>query len=150
MRYQVPQYVDIEDKIIGPFTLKQFLIYLVAVLILIPIFLASDLALFLTIAIPSLGIAALFAHFSLNGKSLFSIIVSALNFSSRGQKFIWRRSHSTKPLVIKGEEYGNFAAIQDQNWSSLADRARSLETSGKVVDQDSEDPMLTDKAIEEK
>ena len=24
MRYQVPQFTDIEDKIIGPFTIKQF------------------------------------------------------------------------------------------------------------------------------
>jgi len=118
----------------------------VAVLLLIPVFLSSDLSLFLTIAIPALGAAAMFAHFSLNGKSLFAVIGNAFNFAQKGQNFLWRRSEKTKPLVIKGEEYGNFGTAQNDNSISLADRARALETSGHVVSEDSDDPFAGDKA----
>src|SRR5690349_14717186 len=100
MRYQVPQFVDIEDKIIGPFTLKQFLMYVVAVMLLIPIYLASDLSLFITIALPVLGIAAAFAHVRIGSKSLFETIVNFTNHTLNGQFYIWRRTPHAKQLSI--------------------------------------------------
>ncbi|GAH87221.1 unnamed protein product, partial [marine sediment metagenome] len=33
MQFQVPQYIDIEDKVIGPFTIKQFLYIVVAAVV---------------------------------------------------------------------------------------------------------------------
>lgn len=144
MRYQVPQFVDIEDKIIGPLTLKQFLIYVAAVMLLAPIYLASDMSLFVTVAIPILGVAALFAHFKLHGRSLFAIIGHAGAFMLRGQLFLWRRLGTDKDLPVKGadiEEDDELAA----GVGSLSDRARALETVGNIVNDDVDDPFSVSK-----
>ena len=144
MRYQVPQFVDIEDKVIGPLTVKQFLIYVVAGMILVPVFLSTAIALFLTIALPILGIAAVFAHVRPGGKSLFASIGSAVGFLARGRLFIWRRTSKPKLLPVQGDEYATHrldaalpVALQT---SSLADQARDLNASGSIINEDVEDP----------
>lgn len=141
MRYQVPQFVDIEDKIIGPLTIKQFLIYVVAVMLLVPVYLATDMSLFITMAIPLLGLAALFAHFKLHGRSLFAIGGHAATFLLRGQLFIWRRVGEADSLLVQGVDIGGEADVTDAAIASLSDRARALETVGNIVNEDVEDPL---------
>jgi hypothetical protein len=146
MRYQVPQFVDIEDKVIGPLTVKQFLIYMVAAMLLLPVYLLSDMPLFITIAIPVGGIAVMFAHFKLNGKSLFSMLGYALQFAFRGQIYIWRRTANDKPLPVIGEEYEMYDLKQEDLMSSLSERARALQTSGRIVNEDTDDELDFDSA----
>lgn len=134
MRYQVPQFVDIEDKIIGPLTLKQFIVYMVTIMLLVPVYLATDMSLFITLAIPVLGLAALFAHFKLHGRSLFTIIGHAATFVRRGQLFVWRRVGGEKGLAVRGMDIEEYEA-------TLSDRARALETVGNIVNEDVEDPL---------
>lgn len=143
MRFQVPQFVDIEDKIIGPLTLRQFLIYVVTVMILVPIYLGSDMSLFITLAVPTLGLAALFAHFKLHGRSLFAIIGHGSAFVMRGQLFLWRRLGTDKHLPISGADIEEYEALAATGIGSLSDRARALETVGNIVNVDEDDPMAT-------
>ena len=134
MRYQVPQFVDIEDKIIGPLTLRQFLMYLVAVMFLIPVYLASDLSLFITIALPILGIAAAFAHIKIGNKSLSETVVNAVNHSLRGQLYLWRRSTHSNPLRIKDPSWQQSVTDDASGRSnSLNQIAQNLETQGNTV-----------------
>jgi hypothetical protein len=146
MRFQVPQFIDVEDKIIGPFTLKQFLIYFSAVLILIPIFLLSDLSLFITLALPTAGVAALFAHYRLHGKTLATVIGNAFGFYSRGVLFIWQRTGREKPLIIKDaawEAEVTNPEFSEESLTSLTSMSQSLETQGNVVrSEDVEDPLV--------
>lgn len=138
MRYQVPQFVDIEDKIIGPLTLKQFLIYIVAGMLLVPVYLATDMSLFITLAIPVLGVAALFAHFKLHGRSLFTVLGHAGAFALRGQLFLWRRDGADSALRVTGLDLEELA---EGGVASLSDRARALETVGNIVNEDVDDPI---------
>lgn len=142
MRYQVPQFITIEDKIIGPFTLKQFLIYVFAVMLLVPVFLSTPIPLFITIAVPVLGLAAAFAHFKIHGRSLFTVIGSAIGFFASGQLFVWRREDGGKLLAIRGEEYEEYRSSEVMQ--SLSDRARSLEAVGNVVNEDVVDEIDPD------
>ena len=139
MRYQVPQFVDIEDKIVGPLTLKQFLTYLMAVLLLIPVFLFSDLSLFITIALPALGVAAAVAHLKINGKSVLATGGYLVGYLTRGQLYIWRRSAADKPLAIDDSEV---SAQSDA--SSLREQEQQLLTGGSIIDEDLTDPLVSD------
>jgi hypothetical protein len=141
MRYQVPQFVDIEDKIIGPLTLKQFLIYIVSGVLLVPVYLATDISLFITLAIPVMGLAALFAHFKLHGRSFFTILGHAGAFVLHGQLFLWRRSGHEGTLAVRGLDLEELDELGVEAGSTLSDRARALETVGNVVDEDVEDPL---------
>lgn len=139
MRYQVPQFIDVEDKVIGPFTIKQFLIYLMAVLFLIPVFLLSDLALFITIAIPVIVAAAAVAHLKINGKSVFATAANLLGYMSRGQMYVWRREKSNKNMSIQGGMMDSNVASTPTG--SLSQEAQNLDTGGSVVGEDLDDPL---------
>ncbi|MCH8748591.1 PrgI family protein [Patescibacteria group bacterium] len=142
MRYQVPQFVDIEDKIIGPLTLKQFIIYVGAVGILVPLYLAFPLALFVPVAIPVLGAAVLLAHFKLNGKSLFAVIANVVSYFASGQLYIWQRQSAEDSLPVRGPEYLSFVEEEEGAATTLQIHAQAIETEGNIVDQDDlDDPM---------
>jgi hypothetical protein len=144
MRFQVPQFVDIEDKVIGPFTLKQFLMYVVAGMLLVPVYIYSDLSLFITLALPVLGIAAVFAHLKIYGKSFSQVTFSAVTYVTKGQLYVWRRQ-KVKPFTIVDDEWNALAkehSDANQSPSSLSNIAQSLETTGNVSKEDAEDPLV--------
>lgn len=144
MRYQVPQFVDVEDKIIGPFTLKQFIIYMTAGMLLVPIYLVTDLSLFIALALPLIGIAAAFAHVKINGKSLFITIVNALNFFTKNQVYVWRRTSTPQIFTIKDPQWEELLIgreIARQELSSLTSIAQYLDTDGNISKTDEPDPL---------
>ncbi len=148
MRYQVPQFVDIEDKIIGPFTLKQFLIYLVGVFVLIPVYLFSDLSLFITLALPVAGIAGAFAHLKVNGKPLSAVLTNGFFFLTKGQLYIWRRTNRPNPLALRDSQWEELLLAReaaDADLTSLTKLAQTLDTGGNIVkSEDIEDPLTSD------
>ena len=74
MQFKVPQFIDIEDKIIGPLTLKQF-IYLLGGLGVIAIsWFYFKLGVFIIISIPILVLSLGLAFFKVNGRPLVSIL----------------------------------------------------------------------------
>ena len=136
MRYQVPQFVDIEDKIVGPLTLRQFIMYLVAVLLLIPIFLFSDLGLFITIALPVLATAGAFAHVKIQGQTLATLLSNAVFFYTGTQLYTWQRGSKRPELIIKDTAWEELALAREESSADLrsfVDLSRSLETGGSVV-----------------
>ncbi|MEX1112312.1 MAG: PrgI family protein [Candidatus Andersenbacteria bacterium] len=134
MRFQVPQFTDVEDKVIGPFTLRQFFMYVGAAMVLIPVYIFSDLSLFITIALPVAGIAAAFAHLKVNGKSLFTVITNALGFFTSSQIYLWRRTAKLRPIQIVDPEWQELVAAQTyEDTSPLSTAVQILETAGNVV-----------------
>ena len=98
MRFEVPQFIDVEDKIFGPLTFKQFIYlagggglayvsYKVAPfpfwLILTPIFVV---------------LALLLAFYKLNNRTFIEIAQSWISFMLKGKLYIWQRS---KPIIQK-------------------------------------------------
>jgi len=136
MRYQVPQFIDIEDKVVGPFTLKQFLMYVFTVLMLVPVFLLSDLSLFITIALPAVGVAVVFAHVKINGKSFATILVSGFRFYTRSQLYLWQRSGNNSPIKIRDERWEELSESRlaaQKELTALTSLAQSLDTGGNAV-----------------
>lgn len=146
MRFQVPQFIDIEDKIVGPFTLKQFLMYVFACMVLVPIYIYTDLSLFITIALPILGIAAAFAHVKIYGKSLSQVLFAGIFYLSKGQLYIWRRQKNQPFKIVDPEWNANMSekvnTALTRPASSLHVIAQSLETTGNISKEDIPDPLM--------
>lgn len=92
MRFEVPQFIDVEDKIFGPFTFKQF-IYLVGggslayvsyKLILFPIW--PIVSLFFILA------ALALAFYKINNQSFITVAQAWFTYQFKGKQFIWRRA----------------------------------------------------------
>jgi hypothetical protein len=91
MRFQVPQFIEIEDKIIGPLTLKQgmylgggiFGTYLLMRLL--------GIYLGFLFAIPVIIIALALAFYKINNKPFIVILEAAFKFYVEDKLYIWKK-----------------------------------------------------------
>jgi hypothetical protein len=96
MQFQIPQFIETEDKIIGPLTLKQ-LLYLTAagVLSFIAYFIFTFwLWAILTVVAGIAGISLAFVKY--NGQPLIKVAGAALGFIWKPRLFLWRREIKDK------------------------------------------------------
>ncbi len=95
MRYQVPQFIEIEDKIFGPLTIKQF-IYLAGGAALCYLFYAVTSSflpflLILVLIVPIAGFAAALAFYKINGKPFINVVESAVKYYIGSKLYIWKK-----------------------------------------------------------
>ncbi|HTE49218.1 MAG TPA: PrgI family protein [Candidatus Paceibacterota bacterium] len=106
MQFKVPQFLDIEDKIFGPFTFKEF-IYLVGGAGLC--FVLYKLLGLVLGAIPILAVAALsvaLARYRPNNKPFIDMIEAGFGYLTQSKLYIWKRRQAKiqQPDKIKTEE----------------------------------------------
>ena len=99
MQHEIPQFIDIEDRVIGPFTFPQFA-YLFGGggtgYLLLKIF--GGMTGFI-LGGTVLGFGLILAFFKYNGRSFAQILQSMTNYMLRGKLFVWQKNHvvSTAP-----------------------------------------------------
>jgi len=87
MRFQVPQFIETESKIVGPFTLKQFL-YLAAggiIIFILQYFLS--LTYLIIIGTPIAILAVALAFYKIDGIPLPQYLLMALSFLTGTKKY---------------------------------------------------------------
>ncbi len=96
MQFKVPQFIDVEDKVFGPFTFRQF-VYLAggAGLSYLSIrFLPGFIAFF---AVPVFaGFALALAFFKYNDKPFINTVEAFLRYTFRSKTYLWRKDNSLK------------------------------------------------------
>ena len=100
MEYQVPQFIDVEDKLVGPLTLKQF-IYLAGtagLCILFFSYLPIIFALLLSIPIVAFGVTL--AFYKINGKPFIVVLEAGFNFYVSKKFMLWKY---TAPTTEEGK-----------------------------------------------
>lgn len=94
MQFQVPQFLDVEDKIIGPFTLKQFLYIAGGVgLAYLSYRFIPWLGIPLGIGFVALGTAL--AFYKYNNKPFVFLIESAFHYIRSSRFYVWARTEKT-------------------------------------------------------
>jgi hypothetical protein len=101
MRFQVPQFIDIEDKIVGPLSLNQF------------IYIAGNAALafvsyrLIPVAIIGILLGAAFITFGLllafykhNNRPLIHLVSAMVNFAIKPKLYIWKPRPKKEDTVI--------------------------------------------------
>jgi len=102
MHYQVPQFIDIESKIVGPLTIKQFLYLAAGFLIVFGAFFILKFFVWLVLTLIIGGLAIAFSFVKYNGRSFATLIVSLF-------KYFWkpRRYLSSKTASLPGRGLDN-------------------------------------------
>ncbi|MCX6701870.1 MAG: PrgI family protein [Candidatus Zambryskibacteria bacterium] len=99
MRYQVPQFIEIEDKIIGPLTIKQF-VYLVGgggMAFIFYTFLPIYISIFLIAGIIPLSLAL--AFYKINNKPFIDFLESAFVYYTKQNLYIWKKETRNKAIA---------------------------------------------------
>ncbi len=134
MLFGVPQYIDVEDKIAGPLTAKQFLWMLALGAILIVMWNVFNQTAFYAIAVPVSLVFLAFAFYKPQGIPLISFVGYALTFLLQPKIYVWRRIPE-KQKVQKHKKSDNFRTqfykkSSQVNREDLAALADTLDSEG--------------------
>lgn len=99
MRYVVPQFIDVEDKIIGPLTVRQFLIMLIVTGVMFLEYKLSDFGLFLALGIPTFIIGGIFAFFRVNGQPFHFFLLNLIQTFRRPGLRSWNKEQTDMELL---------------------------------------------------
>ncbi len=91
MRFQVPQFIEIEDKIFGPLTFKQF-VYIAGgagVCVILFTFLPNFLAILFSLPIAALALSL--AFYKVNDKPFINVVEAFLNYHLGSKLYIWKK-----------------------------------------------------------
>jgi len=101
MRFQVPQFIEVEDKVFGPFTVKQF-IYLAGTGGLVVI-LYTFLPLFLTILFgtPIIALGLALAFYKVNNRPFAYLLEALFNYMLNAKLYLWKKEPKKKKGVDK-------------------------------------------------
>jgi hypothetical protein len=91
MQFNVPQFIDIEDKIIGPLTLKQFFLVLGGGVGLMFLWYFFKLWVVMIVGLPLLLFLAATIFIKINGRSFFTFLTAWINYWLKPRIFVWRR-----------------------------------------------------------
>ena len=100
-QFVVPQFIDVEDKIMGPISVRQFVLMLFPMIIGALAYKLFDLSLFLLIAIPALIIFGLLAFFKVNGMPLHFFLLNLLQSFKRPRLRVWDKSLTDAEIRIR-------------------------------------------------
>lgn len=88
-QFTVPQFIDVESKIIGPLTTRQFIILLAAAIICGLSYRLFDFSLFLFVTVIVLIITALFAFVRVNGRPFHFFLLNVIQSFRRPGIRVW-------------------------------------------------------------
>lgn len=93
MQYQVPQFIDTEDKVVGPFSLRQFAYVGVAALISGVCYFFLQTWLFLIIGLVLVGGSLALSFVKINGRPLLKVATAAFYYYWKPQMYVWKAEH---------------------------------------------------------
>ncbi len=101
MQFQVPQFIETEDKIVGPLSLRQFIYVAIGVGASAVLYFILQLWVWLVLSLPIVGGAIAFAFVKVNGRPFAQLFRSALFFYWKPQRYVWQPAN---PALPKTEE----------------------------------------------
>lgn len=91
MRFNVPQFVDIEDTIIGPLTLKQFLLLIGGGVVIAVLWWLFELWFVMLLGAPLIIILLAAVFIKIDGRSLPKVFSAWLNYWLNPRFYIWKK-----------------------------------------------------------
>ncbi len=132
MRFQVPQFIEIEDKIFGSLTLKQF-IYLAGgggLSFLVYVFIGNLFISLIPIAI-ILGISGALAFYKINRKPFVAVLESAFKYYLGTKLYIWKKEEKPRAdnvqMAVKDAKLYASVMVPKISDSKLKDLTWSLD-----------------------
>lgn len=91
MEYQVPQFIEVEDKIFGPFTFKQFVYVAGGAGVCAIAFFYLPFLFAIIAALPVAALAGALAFYKVNNKPFEDILEAGLTYLTGGRLYLWKK-----------------------------------------------------------
>lgn len=131
-QYQVPQFIDVEDKIFGPLTTKQFFYLLGGGGLAFLLWFFLQFWLFILLGAPVITLAVMLAFVKVNGRPFIDTVANYLNYIAKPRLFLWKQlpKKTASPIAIAAKNVS--LTVPKSNTSRLNDLAWSLDIKEKI------------------
>mgnify|MGYP001617033420 CR=1 FL=1 len=127
-QFQVPQFIDVEDRILGPITMRQFFIMLIPFGAGILLYFLLKFWLVVIIVIPVLVGSAVFAFYKPYGMKFSRFFAAFLSFLLKPHMFIWKREEQPRVVFESQKGVGHQEAGKAIGRGSLKAKKSNVET----------------------
>ena len=141
-QYNIPQFIDSEDKIFEPITIRQFAVLAIGVVIGGFLwYFKPNLGVFVISMIPVVAATIAFAFIKINGQNFDIFLINVVLYILKPTLFLWSRDTDPTQSVIKitvEKKKANFIREKsDYNQSRVEEVAWTLDSYGeKTIVQD--------------
>ena len=105
MEYQVPQFIEVESKIVGPLTLRQFIYLAGTVGLCVILFFSLPIIFAILLSIPIVAFGAALAFYKINGKPFIEVLEAGVTYYAGSKLLLWKRNRDMgterKSAVVK-------------------------------------------------
>jgi hypothetical protein len=101
VQFQIPQFIDTEDKIVGPLSIRQFIYIVIAAGISMVLYFSVRAWLWIILSVPLLGFAGGMAFIKVNGRPFAKFLRAGLSYYWKPQTYVWQPE---QPKLVKTPE----------------------------------------------
>jgi len=94
MRFEVPQFIEIEDKIFGPLTWKQFIYVAGGAGLAAVLFFFTPFIIFVLLGVPIAALSFLLSFYPVNNRPFSIFLESAVKYFQGSKLYLWRKRGS--------------------------------------------------------
>lgn len=139
MQFVVPQFIDVEDKILGPISVRQFVILILGTGLLFAAYRFADFGLFLVEAFFIVVLTMAFAFLKVNGRPFHKFLANFFQTLRRPKLRIWNqeivKGEVRSPKVSRTSKHGISEKLPLSS-SRLAELALVVDTGGAYKQED--------------
>lgn len=122
MRFEVPQFIEIEDKIFGPLTWKQFIYVAGGAGVAAVLFFFTPFIIFLVLGLPVAAFTFILSFYPVNNRPFSLFLEAAVRYLKGNKLYLWRKKGSgvysqeqagevTAPVYMPPAETGHIASL---------------------------------------
>jgi hypothetical protein len=104
MRFAVPQFIEVEDKIFGPFTLKQAIYLAGGAGFALAIFVWQGFLLALLLGAPVFLFTLALSFVKINNQPFVDVVYAAVFYAIKNKLYLWKRTTNPHRVVQDEEE----------------------------------------------
>lgn len=127
MRFEVPQFIEIEDKIFGPLTWKQFIYVAGGSGLAVVLFFFTPFLIFIILGLPVAAFTFILSFYPVNNRPFSLFLEAAVKYLKGTKLYLWRKKGSGVYGSDQAEDTGAVAYLPPVDAGNIASLSRRLE-----------------------
>lgn len=140
MRFVVPQFIDIESKVIGPITPRQFIIMIITAGLIFVCYKLADFSLFLLETIFLVILGGTIAFLRINGRPIHYFLLNFIQTLKKSNIRVWKKEHikmvEKEMKTKKADRQEEVVVRQPLSSSRLSQAALLVDTGGRYQEEE--------------
>lgn len=137
-RFQVPQFIEVEDKLFGPLTLKQFIYIIGGAAIVFILWVSLPFVFVIILGIPVMGFSLGLAFYTINGDPAITVLSHGVQYLSRSRLYVWRKKERPQKKTIQSimkQKRPQDLTLPRARRGTLSDLSWSLDVQKKLKEE---------------